>query len=278
MKAKKKVCMSNLLQLFLILFLAASGQAMPAGTQSWTEEPWNVTANGTEEQTISSLSPPVAFNITGNEPSTIRLGDAEMNYSDHIASQGACELWIRDEATWCQYKQVAYGDVVDLIAYTPYSGYFDIYLVSYFKSNITHFSLNFLKGYNLLKLTVSDSGRMFIILAAKNQPSNALMMDVLPLPQAQPSSPVDVRAAAPGKAKVNIVSESIKGYDVYVDSVFYSSDAADGVLDGNAGLLLSADGTHTITISQRDGQGNIINKTEHTKDFKKNTAYTLRIT
>lgn len=269
--------MSNLLQLLLILLLAASGQAVPAGTQSWTEEPWNVTANGTEEPRISSLSPPVAFNITGNEPSTIRLGDAEMNYSDYIASQGACELWIRDEAAWCQYKQVAFGDVVDLIAYTPYSGYFDIYLVSYFKSSINHFSLNFLKGYNLLKLTVSDSGRMFMILAAKNQPSNALMMDVLPLQQAQPSSPVDVKAAAPGKAKVNIVSESIKGYDVYVDGVFYSSDAADGVLDGNAGLLLSADGTHTITISQRDGQGNIINKNEHTKDFKKNTAYTLRI-
>jgi len=76
---------------------------------------------------------------------------------------------------------------------------------------------------------------------------------------------------------VSILSESIRGYDVYVDGVFYSSDAADGALDGNAALLLSADGTHTITISQRDWQGNIVNKKEHTKDFKKNTAYTLRI-
>ncbi|MDM7939961.1 MAG: hypothetical protein QUS07_06430 [Methanothrix sp.] len=269
--------MNHLLLLFLVILLAASGQAMPAGTQSWTEEPWNVTENATEEQTIPTLSPPVAFNITGNEPSTIRLGDAEMNYSDHIAPQGACELWILDEGAWCQYKQVASGDVVDLIAYTPYSGYSDIYLISYFKSSISHFSLKFPRGYNLLKLTVADSGRMFMIMAFKNQPSNALIIDVLPRPQLPSSSPVDVRAAAPGKAKVSILSESIRGYEVYVDGVFYSSDAADGALDGNAALLLSADGTHTITISQRDGQGNIVNKKEHTKDFKKNTAYTLRI-
>lgn len=270
--------MNHFLLLFLILFTAASGQAMPAGTQSWTEEPWNITANEPGEQTISMLSPPVAFNITGNEPSTIHLGDAEMNYSDYITAKGACELWIRDEASWSQYKQVTSGDVMELIAYTPYSGNFDIYQVSYPKSSINHFSLNFLKGYNLLKLNVTDSGRMFMILAAKNQPSNALIIDVLPRPQLPSSSPVDVKAAAPGKAKVYVVSESSKGYDVYVDGVFYSSDAADGALDGNAALLLSADGTHTITISQRDGQGNIINKNEHTREFKKNTAYTLRIT
>lgn len=270
--------MNHILQLFLVMLIAASGQAMPAGTQSWTEEPWDITANATEEQTISTLSPPVAFNITGKEPSTIRLGDAELNYSGYITAKSACELWIWDEVAWCQYKQVAPGDVVDLIAYAPYSGYSDIYLISYSTSSINHFSLKFLKGYNLLKLTVADLGRMFVILAAKNQPSNALIIDVLPGPQVPSISPVDVKAAAPAKAKVNIVSESSKGYDVYVDGVFYSSDAADGSLDGNAALLLSADGTHTITISQRDGQGNIINKTEHTRDFKKNTAYTLRIT
>jgi hypothetical protein len=116
-----------------------------------------------------------------------------------------------------------------------------------------------------------------VILVAKNAPSNALMIDVSPQPAALHNSPVDVMAAAPGRVKVAIVSERIRGYDVYVDGVFYSSDIADGKLDGNASFILSRDGKHTITISERDGQGNTINKNEHAKEFKMNTAYTLKI-
>ncbi len=81
----------------------------------------------------------------------------------------------------------------------------------------------------------------------------------------------------PGKAKVTIDSKRFKGYEVYVDGVFYSSDASDGALDGVATFALEGDETHTITISQRDGQGNIINKSEHTRSFKRDTAYTLTL-
>jgi hypothetical protein len=52
---------------------------------------------------------------------------------------------------------------------------------------------------------------------------------------------------------------------------------SDGSLDGIASLTIGGDKTHTITISQRDGQGGIINKNEHTKNFKRETAYTLLI-
>jgi hypothetical protein len=76
---------------------------------------------------------------------------------------------------------------------------------------------------------------------------------------------------------VTIESERIKGYDVYLDGVFYSSDVGDGSIDGVASFTLRADKTHIISISQRDVQGNIINKSEHTKRFKRDMAYTLLI-
>ena len=76
---------------------------------------------------------------------------------------------------------------------------------------------------------------------------------------------------------MTIKSEKIKGYDVYLDGVFYSSDISDGSLDGITVFTIGANMTHTITVSQRDIQGNIVNENEHTKSFKRDTAYTLLI-
>jgi hypothetical protein len=266
-----------LLALIFATILAAAAQGLPAGNQTWTEKSWDAAAQEGQANAASIISNPIAFNISGSEPSTIRLGDLEINFTDYVTIQGANELWVRDNAAWSRYKQAAQGDEVDLIVRMPEYGKADIYLISYANSSIKHWNMNFLEGYSLLKLKAAGSGRQFIILASKNLPSNALIIDVSPRPEVVPNSPVDVMAAAPGRSKVTIASERIKGYDVYVDGVFYSSDIADGAIDGNASFILSRDGKHTITISQRNGQGNIINKNEHTKDFKKNTAYTLRI-
>ncbi|RQW80476.1 MAG: hypothetical protein EHM14_04785 [Methanothrix sp.] len=266
------------------IFLAATAQGMPTGNQTWSEEPWDAAAQDIQAAAAPALSSPMPFNISGYEPSTILLGDSKINFSDY-ASQGPepkpelkmAELWILEGDAWSRYKRSTVGDEVDLVFRMPAYGKADVYLISYANSSIEHWNLNFQEGYSLLKLTASKTGRQFIILTAKNVPSNALMIDVSAPPAALHNSPVDVMAAAPGRTKVAIVSERIRGYDVYVDGVFYSSDIADGKLDGNASFILRRDGKHTITISERDGQGNTINKNEHAKEFKMNTAYTLKI-
>lgn len=270
--------------LALAILLAATAQAMPTGNQTWSEEPWDAAVQESQAAAAPALSDPMPFNISGHEPSTILLGESRINFSDY-AFQGPeskpeikmAELWIQEGNAWCRYKRATVGDEVDLIFHMPDYGKADVYLISYANSSIEHWNMNFLEGYSLLKLTASKEGRQFVILVAKNAPSNALMIDVSPQPAAVHSSPVDVLAAAPGRVKVVIVSERIRGYDVYVDGAFYSSDIADGRLDGNASFILSRDGKHTITISERDGLGNTINKNEHAKEFKMNTAYTLKI-
>jgi hypothetical protein len=78
-------------------------------------------------------------------------------------------------------------------------------------------------------------------------------------------------------ALITVKSERIKGFDVYVDGVFFSNDLSDGSLDGNASLTVAAGVTRTITVSQRDGRGGIVNRNEHTKSFQRETAYTLWI-
>lgn len=253
-------------------------QASPTGNQTWAEEPWSpAEAQETRGSESTILSAPIAFNISGSEPSKIHLGDSEMNFTDYKSRPGLSELWIREGTSWSQYGQVFQGEEADLITYTPKDGNVDLYLIFYAKSIITHWSFNFQRGYHLQRLVPDEPGRLFLILATDSQPSNALILDVLPRPAEQASSPVDVKTILPGKAKVTIDSKRFKGYEVYVDGVFYSSDASDGALDGVATFALEGDEIHTITISQRDGQGNIINKSEHTRSFKRDTAYTLTL-
>ncbi len=264
--------------LSMILLPVISVRASPSGNQTWTEEPWSPSeAQETMGSESTTLSASIAFNISDSKPSKIHLGDSEMNFTDYHSRPGLSELWIRKGDRWSQYEQVFQGEDADLITHTPKDGNVDLYLISYAKSNITHWNFDFQRGYHLLRLMPEDQGRLFLILATDSQPSNALILDVLPRPASQASSPVDVKSVLPGKTKVTIDSKRFKGYEVYVDGVFYSSDASDGAFDGVASFTLKGDETHTITVSQRNGQGDIINKSEHTRSFKRDTAYTLTL-
>lgn len=234
-----------------------------------------------QEKGVTTLSDPISFNLSGNEPKFIRLGKTQLSYSDYISGPAArplsSELWIQKAAVWSRYDQVTAGEVVDLIVSTPQDGSADIYLISYANSATKHWNFKFLAGYHLFRLRPEETGRLFMLLAQANEPGNALILDVLPRKNEQSVSSLNVNEVLIGEAQITIKSQKIKGYDVYVDGVFFSSDMSDGSLDGISSFTIGGDKTHTITISQRDGQGSIINKSEHTKRFKRDTAYILLI-
>ncbi len=268
---------------FMLLVLSA--WAMPEGNPVWTEEPWTEPggvslANGAQENRVTTLSDPIYFNLSGNEPQSILLGERQLNYSDYVSSACAplfSELWIAKDSVWSRYGQVTAGEAVDLIVRTPRDGSGDIYLVSYASNTTKHWNHKFLAGYYRLRLTPEVTGRLFMLLAQASEPGNALILDVLPR-QSEPSfSPLDVNSISMGDAFVTIKSQRIKGYDVFVDGVFFCNDNSDGSLDGIASLTIGGGKTHTITISQRDGMGGIINKNEHTKNFNQDTHYTLQM-
>lgn len=278
---KKPGLPASLLIPALIMLSTLSACASPAANQSWTEEPWISAMNGLLEKRVTNLSDPISFNLSGKEPESIRLGKTQLNYTDYVSSLAfrpvSSELWIRKGEVWSRYEQVTASEVVDLIVHTPQDGSTDIYLISYANSTIKHWNFKFLAGYYLLRLRPEETGRLFMLLAQQSEPGNALILDVLPRQSEQLISPLDVNSILIGEALITVKSQRINGYDVYVDGVFFSSDISDGSLDGTASLTIGGDKTHTITISQRDGQGSIINKSEHTKSFKRETAYTLRI-
>lgn len=262
--------------LLLLLWLAgpALGQAPVWTGEAWSQEPWVENATEAAESAMPDLRP---FNITGHEPSRLRLGSVQIPYSDYISRTRSSELWFVDNDTWSQYAAVSQGQLLELVAYSPTGGAADLYQISYAKSSIDHRNYQLQPGYYSLLLPATEPGRIFLILTAGDQPSNALVLDVAAPPAQPPDQAVDVRTVLPGKAKVTIISERTRGFDVFLDGVFYSSDLADGKLDGVASFVMYGGRTRTITISERDGNGNIVNKSEHRKDFLRDTAYTLRI-
>lgn len=270
----------------LVMLLMASVQAMPEGTAVWTEEPRTDTAQRAQGAAETKLSDPITFNLSGNEPRTVLLGEVQYNYSD--CSCGSCspglgyassQIWIQKNETWMQHDQITAGDAVELIAHTPEDGNADLYLISYANSSIAHWSFKSLCGYyHRLRLVPEETGRLFLILTQGNSPGSALILDVLPRPPDPASSALlDIEDVRIGEALITVRSDRIRGFDIHVNGVFFSSDQSDGSLDGNASFTVGTGKTQTITVFQRDGRGNIINKSEHTRSFQRDKAYTLCI-
>lgn len=261
---------------------------MPAYTSesAWTEVPWNDNSSITKGQD-SILPNLLPFDISGEEPQAFYLGSEEVPYSEYTSHARSSELWVRDNAIvktgnntssnaiWKQYIQIHQGDRVDLVAYMPREGHADIYRISYSKGITSHKGYDLFSGYYNMMIDVDEIGRIFLLLVSDNHPS-AVMLDVLPAVEKPSSVPVDVRASLPGKAKITVESEKVKGYDVYVDGAFYSSDMADDTMDGISTFYLEGDRMYTITISKRDITGAVY-KNDYRRSFKGGNAYILRI-
>ena len=274
-----------LLQAIVLLFASSAALASPQGGQSWSEEPWTGTANSSSQALKeTTLSDPITFNLSGKEPQFIRIGETQYNYSEYVScgrfAPALPELWIRNSEAWSRCEEVTAGQDVELIAHASKDGNADIYLISYANSTIAHWNFKSLADYYYrLSLIPEETGRLFLLLAQGNEPGNALILDVLPRQAESPSSEstLNVGDIRIGEALITVKSERFSGYDVYVDGVFFSSDSADGSLDGVASFTVGGEKVHTITVYQRDIQGAIINRSEHTKSFKRDTAYTLWI-
>ena len=271
-----------LLAAALMLLLALSVQAAPQGSAVWTEEPWMDKAEEPPVEAKTTLSDPITFRLNGSEPGNVIVGGVRYDYSDCFPGdccpglgKTSLQLWIQEDESWMQYQQIAAGESVELIAHTPEDGSADLYLISYADSKIDHWSIKSLSSYyHRLRLVPEETGRFFLILSQGSRPSSALILDVLPRPPDAAAASLDVEAVRIGEALITVRSERMRGFDVQVNGVFFSSDESDGSLDGAASFTVGAGKTQTITVFQRKGR-DIINKSEHARSFQRDRAYTL---
>lgn len=260
--------------LMLSLGLAFGAESGP----QWTVTPGIMDNTSNVSLPHDTLSTPVlsGFNLSGREPNAIFLGKTMMPFRDYSSRARTTELWLESGLNWTCYSEVRQGDSLKLIAYTPSGGKGDLYLIDYTNGSISHSGYRLQPGYSNATLKAYKTGRLMFILSVENQPSNALIIDVLPQIEVA-SGPRDIEQFSPGYALVTITSDRIKGYDVYMDGVFYSSDTADGFLDGTATFRVGGDSIHTITVSKKGILDVPEYQSVNTKNFQSGYSYRLKI-
>ncbi|NMC10997.1 MAG: hypothetical protein GYA39_08510 [Methanothrix sp.] len=227
---------------------------------------------------------PVKVDVTHKTPSKVYFGSGRevtfTQYQSAVASTRSNELWIQKGADWSQYAIVPAGTGLQLIAFTPFGGQADYYEVTQTDSaGVTSKRVNFYSGYNSINYAADKVGRHILVFVLNNQPSNAVVIDVI---SQAPSSPqttipassvgqtttyggsaqhqtysttyVPQTSVVTGDTPVTIQT-TMKGYDVYVDGVLVGKDGAVGdQLDGVFKFTVLGGQMHTIRIF--DGMNN----------------------
>jgi hypothetical protein len=213
------------------------------------------------------------FNIAGQQPTTLLVGGQEQRSIPYNQAQayatfsGGNALWIQGSTSWTQYAQVPQGSYLSLIATTNSGGNGYLYEI-YPNGRLERSSYYFFSPYTRINFYADTIGQHILLFSLNNQVSNAVIVDVTgyvpgPMPGPTPSPS--------GKAKINIVSDSLTGYEVYVDDVYQFTEGQGGIPDGYSSFTVPGNRNHKITI--RKG-GYYYSQTRY---FASGREYTLRI-
>ncbi len=184
------------------------------------------------------------YAISGMEPQEVYFGGPQqqaVSYPEYEAFATTAEpnaLWIQGRDAWVRYVQVPRGSTLTLLAITQTAGPGTFYQV--FPSGGIGQNGFFLYPVSSVNFYAEDIGQHFIFFNKNNVLSNIVVIDVQPF--APPAVPLF------GMARVNIVSSSLRGYDVYVDDVYQFTEGVGGIPDGQATFTVAGNMAHKIMI------------------------------
>lgn len=184
------------------------------------------------------------YAVSGREPQEVYFGgpgQQAVSYSEYEALATTAEpnaLWIQGRDSWVRYVQVPRGSRLTLLATTQTSGPGTFYQV--FPSGGLDQSGFFLYPISAIDFYADDVGQHLIFFVKDNVPSNVVIIDVQPF--APPAEPLF------GRSRINIISDLLTGYEVYVDDVYQFTEGAGGIPDGRSSFTVPGNMVHKITI------------------------------
>lgn len=213
------------------------------------------------------------YSISGQQPSTMYVGGKQQTAIPSNQAQayatftGGNALWIQGTYSWTQYAQVPQGSYLSLIATTSNAGNGYLYEI-YPNNRLERSSFYFYSPYTRINFYADTIGQHILFFTLNNQVSNSIIIDVTgytPGPAPGPGP------APSGRAKINIISSTLRGYDVYVDDVYQFTEGQGGIPDGYSSFTVTGNRNHKITI--RKG-GYYYSQTRY---FTAGREYTLRL-
>jgi hypothetical protein len=136
---------------------------------------------------------PVKIDVNQRLPAKIYFGSGKeilyTEYQSAISASRGNELWIVKNRDWSQYAIVPQGTGMQFVAFAPSGGQADYYeILQTDAQNITSKKAGFYAGYNGLNFLADRVGRHILFFVLNNQPSNAIIIDVISPPQASPTA------------------------------------------------------------------------------------------
>jgi len=141
---------------------------------------------------VSGGFAPVKIDINKKLPGKLYFGSGKeiafTAYQSATSPARGNELWIDKHMDWSQYAIVPQGAGIQFIAFAPAGGKADYYQIQETGvQKITAKQLDFFAGYNSLNFLADKMGRHIILFVLNNQPSNAIIIDVISQPPTAPS-------------------------------------------------------------------------------------------
>lgn len=221
--------------------------------------------SSTTQAPKDQLTTPTKVDLKEVEPTMLYFGSTQKavpykQYQTYALSTGANSLWISGSSSWTQYAMVPLGSMLNMITTSTTGGYGYLYEI-YPDGNMDMNSYYF-NPYNQIGFYADKVGQHQLFFNIGGQPSNVIVIDVVPYQSAQPVYNL---------AAITISSSWLRGYNVYVDGSYLATEGMTGDPDGTVTINVPGDLYHNIAI---DGAGFTFSDYKY---FKAGYAYQLNV-
>ncbi len=186
-------------------------------------------------------------------------------YQTYATYTGGNSLWIRGATSWTQYAVVPQGSSLSLLATTSPGGNGYLYEINP-NGILSKNSFNFFPGNSQIGFNAGEIGQHILLFVIGGQVSNSIVIDVTsynppyqqPVPAYPPTQtlpPVTTPSPTYGDTPVTIVSQGMRGYQVFLDGTIIGTEGTIGdALDGRFSFNVVGNQNHDIRVY--DGQFN----------------------
>ena len=220
---------------------------------------------------VKHIGVPKKGDINGKTPTVVYFGYQmlEMPYTQfqtYASSTGSNLLFIQGPSSWTQYAKVPQGSLVSVIASSSAGGNGYLYEINP-DGTLNMNPFYFYPGYNQIDFYADLMGKHMMLFEINGQVSNVAVIDVMssnppvyqqPAPSYPPAQ-IQPPSSSPfptyGDTPVTIVSQGMRGYQVFLDGNLIGIEGTGGdTLDGRFSFSVVGNQNHEVRVY--DGQFN----------------------
>jgi hypothetical protein len=186
-------------------------------------------------------------------------------YQYYATYTGGNSLWIQGSTSWTQYAKVPQWSSLSLLATSSVGGNGYLYEISP-DGKLSKNDFYFFPGSSQISFYADSIGQHAMLFVIDGQVSNAIVIDVTSYspsyqqpgpsyPPVQIRPPITTSSTLSGDTPVEIVSQGMRGYQVFLDGAYIGTEGAGGdALDGRFSFRVVGNQNHDIRVY--DGQFN----------------------